>query len=104
MALERGCKLCLPFISVFGENKMAEIRRRDFENQSLPEGKKHETIFTLYSYGKPPIVAPSKSYKTRRGTLLRKRISVIRPAHSGIMFLSQGELLENTETLRESES
>jgi hypothetical protein len=95
-----GCALCLLFVSVLGEKKMADMRQRFFENQSLPEDEKYESIFTLYSYGSSQLLLEVSQRKRGEGTSEKKRKSVIRPPHSGIMFLSPGEsmIIDNMET------
>jgi hypothetical protein len=85
-----GCRLCLLFVSVFGETKMGELRRRESENQTLPEHEKFETTFILYSYSSGHLLL-EVSHKIRgQKSLERPRKSVIRPRHNGIMFLSPG--------------
>ena len=85
-----GCRLCLLFVSVFGENKMRELRRRDFENKTLPKHEKFETTFTLYSYSSSHLLL-EVSHKIRgQKTQERPRKSVIRPQHLCVVFLSPG--------------
>ncbi|KAH6666063.1 heterokaryon incompatibility protein-domain-containing protein [Halenospora varia] len=83
----QGCRLCLLFVSNFGE-RMARIRHLEFENLSLSEEKKHATIYTLFSYGNNHLLLEVSHQSPGEERLGRKRESVIRPAHSSIMLLS----------------
>jgi hypothetical protein len=85
-----GCRLCLLFVSVFGERKVGELQRRDFENQTLPEHEKFETTFTLYSYSSSHLLLEVGHKIRGEKSLERPRKSVIRPRYSSIMFLSPG--------------
>jgi hypothetical protein len=69
---------------------MGELRRRDFENQTLPEDEKFETTFTLYNYSSSHLLLEVGHKIRGQKSLERPRKSVIRPRHSGIMFLSPG--------------
>jgi hypothetical protein len=91
----QGCKLCVLFISVFGEKKMSEIRHRNIENQSLPDDKKNVTTFTLYSYGNNQLLLEVSHSRQGEEGLVKTRKSFMRPAHSGIMFLSPGRSFDH---------
>jgi hypothetical protein len=89
----QGCALCLLLLSVLGERKVGDMRQRFFENLSLPEDKKYETIFTLFSYGSNQLLLEVSQKKRGEARPQKKRNSVIRPPHSGIMLLSPGKLI-----------
>jgi hypothetical protein len=87
---EQGCTLCLLYVSVFGARKRADMRWRRFENQSLPEDKKYETIFTAFSYGSGQLLLEVNQKKRGEQVPERQNKSILKSHHSGIMLLSLG--------------
>lgn len=88
-----GCNLCLLFLSVFGGKKVAEIQHRNFEDRSLPDEQKQETVFTLYSYGNSHVLLEVSLQSQGERKPGRHPKFVLRPPHSSVMFISPGTLL-----------
>jgi len=88
-----GCNLCLLFISVFGESKSAKIKHRNFEDRSLPDEQKQETVFTLYSYGSSHVLLEVSFQSQGEQKPARHPKFVLRPSHSSVMFISPGRCL-----------
>lgn len=90
---EQGCTLCLLYVSVFGARKIADMRRRLLENQSLPEDRKYETIFTVFGYGSGQMLLEVSQSKRGEQVPVRQNKSVLKLHHSGIMLLFPGKLI-----------
>jgi len=72
---------------------MANMRRRLLENQSLPEDKKYETTFSLFSYGSSQILLEVSQRKRGESNPETQSKSVVKPRHSGVMLLSPGKFI-----------
>jgi len=88
-----SCNLCLLFISVFGESKLAKIKHRNFEDRSLPDEQKQETVFTMYGYGSSHVLLEVSFQSQGEKRPARHRKSVLRPSHSSVMFIFPGRFL-----------
>jgi hypothetical protein len=69
------------------------MRRHLLENQSLPENRKYEIIFTVFSYGSGQMLLEVRQRKRGEQVPVRQNKSVLKPHYSGVMLLFPGKLI-----------